>query len=278
MSALLVSLGAELSRVQHRLGVGIQLLDQLTGRALLAPLRVRLLGIGTQRRELDLQPKGNGRYSLADSGEFARLWNATTAPRTLDLLVHEARPGQPQAPEAELPHAHGPRRVQALLLEADERPAPRRENLLQLALMPGPAYPFLGGATLLRGRVQRQTADGPQAARWARLVAFKNGRLLGSSQADERGDYALLLRYPPGLLAPATPSASDGEIELRVAARGTPPPHRLPFDDIEPEQLAGLDAPDPWAALPAAYGLRVTLPRTLSLGQSHSGPAFDFVL
>lgn len=278
MNSLLISAGAEMSRVQHRLGVGMQLLDQLTGRALLAPLRVRLLAIGTVRHELALQPKGNGRYSLADAGEFARLWSAAAAPRMLDLLVHEARGGQALPPEAELPHAHGPRRVSALLLEAGGRPAPRRENLLQLALMPGPAYPFLGGATLLRGRVQRQTADGPQPARWARLVAFKNGRLLGSTQADERGDYALLLRYPPGLLAPATPSASDGEIELRIAARDAPPAHRLPFDDIEPEPLATLDHPDPWAALPAAYGLRVTLPRTLSLGQSHSGPAFDFVL
>lgn len=278
MTALLISAGAELSRVQHRLGVGVELLDPLSGRALPAAMRVRLLGIGTLRCELALQPKGNGRYSLADTGEFARLWSAAAAPRTLDLLVHEARPGQALVGEAELPHAHGPRRVSALLLEAGGRPAPRAENLLRLALLPGPAYAFPGGATLLRGRVQRQSATGPQAARWARLVAFKNGRLLGCSQADERGDYALLLRYPPGLLAPATPAASDGEIELRVATRGAPPAHRLPFDDVERESLAALDGPDPWAALPAAYGLRVTLPRTLRLGQSHSGPAFDFLL
>lgn len=273
MSELLLSLGAEMSRVQHRLGVGLQLIDALNGRPLAMPMDVSLRGIGPLPAfRLALQAKGEGRYSLADASEFARRWSAATAPRMLDLWIHE--PGS----EAQSPHALGPRRVQATLLEAGGRPAPRRENLLRIPLLPGPAYPFPAGATLVRGRVQRQTADGRLPARWARLHAFKNGRLLASSQADERGDYALLLRYPPGLLAPATPAASDGEIELRIAARGAPPAHHDPFDDLEPEPLVDLDTLDPWAALPAAYGLRVTLPRTLSLGRSHSGPDFDVLL
>ncbi len=275
MSALLVSLGAELSRVQHRLGVGLQLLDALSGRPLVTPMAVSLRGIGSLPAfRLALQAKGEGRYSLADAGEFARHWSAAAAPRVLDLWMHEAGNGS----EAQRPHALGPRRVQALLLEDGGRPAPRRENLLRIPLLPGPAYPFPAGATLVRGRVRRQTTDGPLPARWARLHAFKSGRLLGSTQADERGDYALLLRYPPGLLAPATPSTGDGEIELRIAARDAPPVHQDPFDDLEPEPLAALEALDPWAALTAAYGLRVTLPRALSLGRSHSGPDFDFLL
>lgn len=274
MSALAISLGAELSRVQHRLGVGLQLIDALSGRPLATTMDVSLRGIGLLPAfRLALQPKGEGRYSLADAGEFARRWTAAAAPRRLDLWIREAG-----GSEAQCLHALGPRRVQATLLEADGRPAPRRENLLRIPLLPGPAYPFPAGATLVRGRVQRQTANGPLPARWARLHAFKNGRLLASSQADERGDYALLLRYPPGLLAPTTPAAGDGEIELRVAARGAPPDPHEPFDDLEPEPLVDLDLPDPWAALPAAYGLRVTLPRTLSLGRSHSGPDFDVLL
>ncbi len=291
MTELVVTLGAEMSRVQHRLAVGVQVVDTLSGRPLLAPLHVRLLQIGPLQAELPLLSKGGGRYSLADTGAFARLWDRTTEPgrllpRTLDLIAHEAKPGRRwhEVREGELPHRHGPRRVRLQLdetLDPRPRPAASRANTLVMRLFPGPAYPFDGGATLLRGRVQlRQPPPlAPLPARWARLVATKGGRVVGATQADERGEYALLLRYPAGLLAPATPAATDGDIQLHVAARSAPPAHRQPFDDLSTElgPVAALDT-DPLADMPANYDLSVTLPRTLNLGRPHSGPDYDFLL
>jgi hypothetical protein len=281
--ALRVELGPELSQVQHRIALGVQCVEALTGRPLLAPLRLTLKTIGPLAANLPLQAKGGGRYSLVDAGAFARLWNRCTEPgrllpRTLDLLAHED-----VASEDLAPHRHGPRRVLITLAstaEARPRPAASRQNTFQLRLFPGPSYPFDGGATLLRGRVQLPDPPrAPKPARWARLVAVKAGRVVGATQADERGEYALLLRYPAGLIAPATPHVDDGAIELRVAARGAPPAHQLPFDDLAAEDvaLAALDA-DPWANLPAGYDRRRIVARTLQLGRPHSGPDFDFLL
>jgi hypothetical protein len=159
------------------------------------------------------------------------------------------------------------------------RPRPSRANTLVLRLFPGPAYSFTGGGTLLRGRVQTGLADDPQPARWARLVARKGTALLGAAQADERGEYALLLRYPPGLLAPATPSPNDGRINLTVAARSDPGAHESPFDDLasEPAAVVAVDA-NPLANLPAGYDLRTTVQRTVVFGRVHSGPDLDFLL
>lgn len=293
MTALAVSLGPELARVQHRIALGVQCLDALTGRALLAPLQLRLLKIGPLQADLPLLDKGGGRYSLVDAGAFARLWNRCTEPgnelpRTLDLLLHEALPG-PRSSEGELPHRHGPRRVAMTLAETvpdapdpafRPRPAASRANVLQLRVWPAAAYPFDGAGTLLRGRVRLGSGQADaRPARWARVIASKGAALLGAAQADERGEFALLVRYPAGLLAPDTPHADDGQIDLTVAARRTPPPHAAPFDDLTAETAAVVATDtDPLADLPADYDRRVTVPHTLVFGRVHSGPDLDFLL
>ncbi len=291
--ALAVSLGPELARVQHRLALGVQCVEALTGRPLLAPLRLTLLRLGPLEAGLELQPKGGGRYSLVDTGRFAVLWNrctepGRTLPRGVDLLAHEGPPRVPLR-ESEQPHQHGPRRVAMTLAETvppapdplfRPRPLPGRDNLLTLRLFPGPNYPHAGGGTLLRGRVRLGTNEADaKPARWARLVAMKGASLLGCTQADERGEFALLLRYPAGLLAPATPHASDGQIDLHVAARRTPPAHVTAFDDLSPEPAAVVAADaNPLAELPASYDRRVAVQRTLVFGRTHSGADFDFLL
>jgi hypothetical protein len=230
--------------------------DALTQRPLLQPLRVRLLAIGPLKADLDLQAKGSGRYSLVDAGAFARLWNRTTEPgrllpRTLDLRLTELAPD-----EASAAHRASPRRLSLDLIETAAprpRPAPERGNAPTVRLWPGPAYAFDGGATLLRGRVQRNTAGQPPA-RWARLIATRAGRVVGMAQADERGEYALALRYPAGLLAPTSPSASDGDVRLDVFARSTPPPHDKPFDDLSAERQRP-HRPTPGGLRPAGHRL-----------------------
>lgn len=291
--ALLISAGPELARVQHRLAVGVQCIDALSGQPLLAPLQLRLLALGPLAAGLLLQPKGEGRYSLPDAGAFARLWDRCTRlddplPRTLDLLVHETLPS-PAATEAEAPHRAGPRRVLMSLAETEPalptpgfrpRPRPGRESTLALRLFPGPNHGFDASATVLRGRVQLGTsAANARPARWARIVATRGSAVLGHTQADERGEYALLLRYPAGLLAPATPSPADAQIDVHIAARRNAPLHRGPFDDLSPEpaSVASLD-PLPLADLPAAYDRRVTVARTVVFGATNSGPAHEHLL
>ncbi|HEY8877830.1 MAG TPA: hypothetical protein VIN03_09725 [Roseateles sp.] len=279
--SLVVSLGPELERIEHFIAVGLQVVDALTLRPLLVPLRVRLLAIGPLKADLDLQSKGGGRYSLVDAGAFARLWNRTTEPgrllpRSLDLLLSEA-----SSDEASAPHRASPRRLSLALVETAAprpRPAPNRANAPTVRLWPGAAYAFDGGATLIRGRVSRNSAGQPPA-RWARIVATRAGRVLGMAQADERGEYALALRYPAGLLAPTSPSASDGDVRLDVFARSAPPAHAKPFDDLsaEPAAIAAADA-DPVTNRPAAYDLQANASPTLVFGRTHSGPTFDFLL
>lgn len=279
--SLVISLGPELERIEHFIAVGLQVVDALTTRPLLVPLRVRLLAIGPLKADLDLQAKGSGRYSLVDAGAFARLWNRTTEPgrllpRTLDLLLREE-----SFDEATAPHRASPRRLSLDLLETAAprpRPAPDRANAPTVRLWPGAAYAFDGGATLIRGRVRRNRAGQPPA-RWARIVATRAGRVLGMAQADERGEYALALRYPAGLLAPGSPSGSDGDVQIDVFARSAPPAHLKPFDDLsaEPALVAASDT-DPIANRPAAYDLQASAPRRLNFGQLHSGPNFDFLL
>lgn len=279
--SLAISLGTEMERIEHFIAVGLQVVDALTARPLLVPLRVRLLTLGPLVANLDLQAKGGGRYSLVDRGAFARLWDRTTEPgrllpRGLDLLLHEEA-----SAEALAPHRASPRRLGLQLLEtgaARPRPAPDRANAPTVRLWPGAAYAFDGGATLLRGRVRRNTA-GQAPARWARVIASRGGRVLGMAQADERGEYALALRYPAGLLAPASPAASDGDVRLDVFARSAPPAHKKPFDDlsVEPAGVAAADS-DPVADRPAAYDRQATVTRRLVFGRSHSGPDFDFLL
>ncbi len=293
MSVLLVSAGPELARVGHRLAVGVQCVDALSGQPLLVPLQVRLLALGPLAAGLALQAKGEGRYSLPDAGAFARLWDRCTRlddplPRTLDLLVHETLPG-PQAHEADAPHRAGPRRVLMNLAETTPalptpgfrpRPLPGRESTFTMRLFPGPNHGFDASATVLRGRVQLGTsAADARPARWARLVATRGSAVLGHTQADERGEYALLLRYPAGLLAPATPSPADAQIELHIAARRNPPAHSAPFDDLsaEPAAVVALEGP-PLADLPTAYDRRVSVARSLVFGRINSGPAYEHLL
>ncbi len=299
LAPLVVSAGPELARVQHRLAVGVQCVDMRSGQPLLAPLQVRLLAIGPLRAELALQPKGNGRYSLPDAGAFARLWDRCTRPddplpRTLDLLVHEALPGSLAHPatEADTAHRTGPRRVLMTLAETTPalptpgfrpRPLPGRESTLTWRLFAGPNHGHDGSATVLRGQVQLGTsAADARPARWARLVATRGSAVLGHTQADERGEYALLLRYPAGLLAPATPSAADAQIELHIAARRSPPPHRQPFDDLSAEPAGAVSSEAPTLPellnLPAAYDRRVQLPRTVVFGRINGGPEYQHLL
>jgi Asp-tRNA(Asn)/Glu-tRNA(Gln) amidotransferase A subunit family amidase len=81
------------------------------------------------------------------------------------------------------------------------------------------------------------------------------------------------------LLAPATPSPADAQIELHIAARRNPPPHSAPFDDLsaEPAAVVALEGP-PLADLPAAYDRRISVARSLVFGRINSGPAYEHLL
>jgi hypothetical protein len=288
---LALDLGPRLSTLEHRLAIGVQCIDALTGRPAEAPLTVRIATLGPLVADLELEGKGGGRYALRDAGKLARLWDRTTQPgaplpRAIDLRVHErSRDGEGNAP-----HRYLPRRVTLALTETPPpappvpgfrpRPLPAPVNGFTVRLWPGPAYPFDGGGTVVRGCVRRgANAQTAPRVRWPRVIATKGARVVGVAHGDERGEYALLVRYPAGLISPLAPAAADAQVTLTAYGRSAPPVHAAPYDDLaaEPAAVVAADA-DPVADLPAAYNRQVVLARTLVFGAVQRGPDFELLL
>jgi hypothetical protein len=286
-----LDLGPRLSTLEHRLAIGVHCIDALTGRSVEVPLGVRISTLGPLVADLELEGKDGGRYALRDAGKLARLWDRTTQPgallpRSIDLHVHE----RSHSGEATAPHRYMPRRVTLALTETPlpvppvpgfrPRPLPSPVNGFTVRLWPGPAYPFDGGGTLVRGCVRRgANAQTAQRVRWPRVIATKGARVVGVAHGDERGEYALLLRYPAGLMSPLLPAADDAQVTLTAYGRSAPPVHTAPYDDLAAE-LSAVVAADasPVADLPAPYNRQVAVARTLVFGAVQRGPDFELLL
>jgi hypothetical protein len=286
-----LDLGPRLSTLGHRLAIGVQCIDALTGRPADTPLKVRIATLGPLTADFELEGKGGGRYALRDAGKLARLWDRTTQPgavlpRTIDLRVHEASSGG----EGAAPHRYMPRRVTLALTETPPpappvpgfrpRPLAAPANGFVVRLWPGPAYPFDGGGTVVRGCVRRgANVETAPRVRWPRVIATKGARVVGVAHGDERGEYTLLVRYPAGLISPLAPAAADAQVTLTAYGRSAAPAHSVPFDDLaaEPAAVAAADA-DPIADLPAAYNRQVAVARTLAFGAVQRGPDFELLL
>ena len=99
---------------------------------------------------------------------------------------------------------------------------PLTSRLLRAFLLPGAAYALPRGATAIRGRVERNGA----AVRWPRVFAAGPGNVrVGAAHGDDRGEFLLLIKNT-GTMPPPAPSTFD--IDLTVVAPDPANPFAAP--------------------------------------------------
>lgn len=203
------------AQVLHRLALGVECLDAVTGR------RVRTeVAVG---REVDprllarvhdpswpcvgLEPKGTGRAQL-------RL-DASTPTAVRLRLVDPLRRFVPR--RFDLPLWTLPEIVAA---EASPHDVPARARLLRPWLWPGSGAALPQGATVIRGTVR--SAGTP--VRWARLTAVRPADgAVGNGHADERGEFLVVIT-DTGSLPPPAPSTLAIDLVVTAPDPATPTP------------------------------------------------------
>jgi hypothetical protein len=129
-----------------------------------------------------------------------------------------------------------PRRLQyPIPAKVDDLPPPARVR--RPALYPGAAYDVSPNATGMRGRVTlKNSNDIP--ARWVRVLATINNKVVGVAHGDDRGEFLLMLQSQAG---------GPGELPVPIVAdvtvfRPSAPPlfaANDPLSDLPIEQVVG---------------------------------------
>ncbi len=270
----------------HRLALGLEPRDAVTGGRVPPPLRVLrdgplppdvLARLAAEGGRVDgalssLDAHATGRHAL----RYALLPD-DPVPDHVSLRVVETSGLRP-------PRRFVPRRLRMPLRPPDE--ADGRATGFRVrrpVLFPGAAYPLPGGATGLRGRVLR---DG-MPARWARVEARRPGSVdvLARAHGDDRGEFLLVVpgsaRSPGGELDPSV------TLEVRVflpdPAPSTPPPDQAAADllwDLPLEVLSDGEVDDDVSlgrTLPGGYTAVVGRELDIPLGAVRSEPdPFEF--
>ncbi len=207
--------------VLHRLALGVECVDAVTGRRVRTEVDVgrevdpRRLPPGSDPRWpcLSLERRGIGRSQLR--------FDHTTPTGVRLRLVDPRR--RFSARRFDLPLWT---LAEILAAEASPTVVPAAARVLRPWLWPAAAAGLPRGATVVRGTVR--TGDEP--VRWARLTAVRPGDgPVGHGHADERGEFVLLVTGT-GSLPPPAPSTLA--IDLVVTA---PDPATAPdADDTDP--------------------------------------------
>ncbi|MGG5820916.1 hypothetical protein [Falsiroseomonas sp. HW251] len=231
------------SELRHRLALGLDCRDAVSGLAAGGPLVAELESIGpfafTPDRRLDAH--GGTRFALAWAGRVRRLMDLAVQRGVAGdwvVRLHADAAGANARWDARRDaRRHVPRRLKLRPTLAAGVPVTGRANARACRLFPGATFPLIGAATALRGRVMH---DATTPMPWARVIAtmpanqqnLPQARVVGRGMADDRGDYLLVLG-PRAVSGAQLPPAA--QIRLWAFGPATPPP---------------LDGPDPLAGLP----------------------------
>jgi hypothetical protein len=249
---------------RHRLALGIEALDHLSGARIPPPLHVL-------RDDAPLAGAELARLALAGddvAAHLPRLERHRTCRHVIRYHPGLHRPGHTSISVRLVESVSGmgrrhfvPRRLRVPLL--DPATADDRDTALRIrrpVLFPGAAYPVQGHATGVRARVVR----GEKIVRWARIEALRpgGGPVLARAQGDDRGEFLLVLG--PGARPVGEPTVSL-EVELRIfGPEPAPDPASDPASgvdglwDLPVEPLPEGAGPEPVArgeAVPAGYVL-----------------------
>ena len=234
--------------VLHRLALAVEVVDPLTDRLAVTPLRAG-------RELLRRTPTTDRHWPCVplDSGGPARFKLRHQRPLPKRVVVRLDDPAR----------RYVPRRLRIALwpvLQLDQGPAQpyvtTAHRLLRAWLWPGAALTLPAGSTVVRGRVVRQEG----VARWVRVVARDQvGRIVGRAHGDDRGEFVLVVSDQT-----ANPLPTVLSLTLRIHARGQAPlPDPLdPCADLLVERIRRSAAPPAAPVLdsPRLRGTRVPKP------------------
>jgi hypothetical protein len=290
----------EMSRVGHRLALGVQWRDAVSQFpvTLSAPadMVTDLEAVGQRPCPMRLDAHGEGRYAIRHSGPFAKLLaRAVVKPEPVDdgnpandadgLLLSMRVFARRHRNVADYqtgndPRMFVPRRLAFMPVLSGGIPPATVDNIRQAWLWPGAAYPIPSRATVLRGRIQRKvspTVNVPLP--WARVMLTRPGsgvfateQQLGCAHVDDRGEFVLLLGANAVTGGVALPS------EVAVHVWVFTPPITTVFDPLKPLDslpleragTAALDDVLKGLVPPATYVQHGPIDLNIKLGQSQT--------
>ena len=284
LSVITTSIG--LADVLHRLALGVEPRDAITGAPVATAVRVgqevpprmrpRAGRFGDKWPCLDFETNGTARFKLRYQigGQPRIKVNADGSAPKITVRIDDLR------------RRFVPRRFEIPLwtkreLErADETPPTGQfvqmaSRLLRPYLLPGAAYTLPRGTTAIRGRVV--AAGNP--VRWARVIARGPGNVrVGIAHGDERGEFLLIITNL-GTTPPPVPSTVTINIGVlaRVPAAAVDPKDRL-ADLVVESQARSSVPPTPanldndvlrGVAIPPGYVASTTVhpPLTVPVGE-----------
>ena len=207
----------EVSRVNHRLALGVQWLDALSALPAAGRLATDLESIGLRPCPQRCEAHPLARHALRWRGRLAKLLakaaqdKLTTPPASpavdptrFNLRGYGLREGNASAFAAQSdPRRHVPRRLSLIPVQALGVPSASIDNIRQAWLWPGADYPLGANTTALRGLVRRgATLASAQAVPWARAVVtafgavvpdFASEQQVGWGHGDDRGELTVVL-------------------------------------------------------------------------------------
>lgn len=270
----------EVSRVVHRLALGVQWLDALTQMPVAGDWVNDLEAIGTRPGLQRFERHPQARHALRHAGRLAKVLRlaaaekvavppATPADDPTNCVVRAFARRDPRHDSYRSdndPRHYVPRRLSLTPAQTGGVPPASLANIRRAWLWPGAAYPLAANASAIRGCVRRgPSLANAQPARWARLVVTRPGAgpadfatesKLAWGHGDDRGEFLIVLGTPavPGgvVLPPA--------IALRLwVFLGTPAFSAADPLASLPLEVAGGDADNDvlrGTAIPAGYVLQ----------------------
>jgi hypothetical protein len=221
----------EVSRVRHRLAIGVQWIDALTQAEVASGWVSDLEAVGTRpwSQRWDLHPRG--RHALRWAGRIASLLargdadNTAAPPPFPDMDATNfvlrayglAGAGLAAYSTDDDPRRFVPRRLSLTPVQSGGRPSLGTGNVRTALVWPGATYPLPSNASAVRGRVQRGASLATaKPAAWARIVVtapeadppvFADEEQVGWGHGDDRGEFLVALgpdAVPGGAALPAT--------------------------------------------------------------------------
>jgi len=230
MSALGLDIGplriedtVQVDRVGHRLAMGVQWIDALSGQFPGGSWRSQLSAIGVRPLPLTFDIHPMGRHALRAAGRVAKLLAAGAAdkaaspPATPDLdqtnfvlrAYGSTNPAIFDYATGSDPRQYVPRRLSLTPMQSAGWPTATAGNIRTAWLWPGATYPIPSNATVIRGRVQRGTSlSTATPIVWTRIIVtgvpdpspnplpapnFATEKRVGYAHGDDRGEFLVVL-------------------------------------------------------------------------------------
>jgi len=280
--------------IRHRLAMGVQWIDAVTGLPVQSRLGCALDALGDRPLIQRFERHAHGRHALRWAGPLARLLvraaedKIATPPLTpaddptnFNLRVFgQAGTAGPYATDAD-PRHHVPRRLALTPIQTDGEPPAAIDNIRTGWLWPGANYPLGANATAIRGRIrQGPSLPAAQAVPWARVIItrpadinavpnFAGEPAVAWAHGDDRGEFLAVLgnaAVPGGATLPASlPLRLWVFLPPATSLDATDPLASLPLEQAQSDAindvLRGI-------AVPAGYLMQPALSFPLVSGES----------